>query len=435
MKSTVNAKYHFRLKPSGLLMIRISYRCKDVFDRYRQLYMSTGINIGKHDFSPKTGLKQSAQLSDKKKLTTFMDNIIDKLEKLQREFVLDFVEPQELKTRFLTDDFTSDADKRVSLSGYITLWVQDQEKLTLNRLDDETLGIYNALADKIKDYGDIMIGRLTEEWIQGFMNHLGKTLRKNTVIKYWRKVKKICRMLKVALTDKEFSKKMVEEKTAKVYFSFEELQHIEKFKLKKPCERLERIRANFIFQAFTGMRYSDFIQQAEIQTINGKKYIIIDTGSEKTGEPIAIPVFAPVERMLKSGYLGKEISNQKYNDYLKEVIGEIYPDKTISVKYTLNGKEEKEVLYVKDKVGTHAGRRSFATNFTHLGIIPKKFIMEIVGIKKEVTFDNYIASPKVVNAEQMVNILQREQAKNPNIAYLLNDEQSSKGRKKKKKTS
>ncbi|MBK8363219.1 MAG: hypothetical protein IPL24_05885 [Bacteroidetes bacterium] len=92
---------------------------------------------------------------------------------------------------------------------------------------------------------------------------------------------------------------MVEEKTAKVYFSFEELQHIENFKFKNSSERLERVRANFIFQAYTGMRYSDFIQQAEIQSINGKKYIIIDSGSEKTDEPIAIPVFAPVERIFK----------------------------------------------------------------------------------------------------------------------------------------
>ncbi|MBK8363220.1 MAG: hypothetical protein IPL24_05890 [Bacteroidetes bacterium] len=59
--------------------------------------------------------------------------------------------------------------------------------------------------------------------------------------------------------------------------------------------------------------------------------------------------------------------------------------------------------------------------------------MEIVGIRKEVTFDNYIASPKVVNAEQMVNILQREQERNPNIAYLLNDEMSGTNKKNKKK--
>ncbi len=432
MRSTVNAKYHFRLKPSGLLMIRVSYRCKDVLDRYKQLYMSTGINTGKAHFSSKTGLKQSAMLHDKKKLSAFMDKLFEKLENLQREYVLDFVEPKELKERFLTDDFSSESDKRVSLSGYISLWVEDQKKLTINRLDDETLSIYNALAAKIKEYGDIMIGRLTEGWVHGFMNHLGKTLKKNTVIKYWRKMKKICRMLKIKLDDQDFTKKMVEEKTAKVYFSFEELQHIENFKFKNSSERLERVRANFIFQAFTGMRYSDFIQQAEVQSINGKKYIIIDSGSEKTDEPIAIPVFAPVERILKGGYLGKEISNQKYNDYLKEIIGEIYPDKTITIKYTLNGKERKETLFVKDKVGTHSGRRSFATNFTHLGIIPKKFIMEIVGIRKEVTFDNYIASPKVVNAEQMVNILQREQERNPNIAYLLNDEMSGTNKKNKK---
>ncbi|MBL0258098.1 MAG: hypothetical protein IPQ03_11500 [Bacteroidetes bacterium] len=195
---------------------------------------------------------------------------------------------------------------------------------------------------------------------------------------------------------------MVEEKTAKVYFSFEELQHIENFKFKNSSERLERVRANFIFQAYTGMRYSDFIQQAEIQSINGKKYIIIDSGSEKDRRADCYSGLCTGRANLKRRISRKEISNQKYNDYLKEIIGEIYPDKTITIKYTLNGKEKKETLFVKDKVGTHSGRRSFATNFTHLGIILKKFIMEIVGIKKEVTFDNYIASPKVVNAEQMV---------------------------------
>ncbi|MBK8363218.1 MAG: hypothetical protein IPL24_05880 [Bacteroidetes bacterium] len=89
--------------------------------------MSTGINTGKAHFSSKTGLKQSAMLHDKKKLTAFMDKLFEKLEKLQREYVLDFVEPKELKERFLTDDFSFESDKRVSLSGYISLWVEDQK--------------------------------------------------------------------------------------------------------------------------------------------------------------------------------------------------------------------------------------------------------------------------------------------------------------------
>ena len=37
--------------------------------------------------------------------------IRDRLEKLQREYVLDFVEPKELKERFLTDDFSFESDK------------------------------------------------------------------------------------------------------------------------------------------------------------------------------------------------------------------------------------------------------------------------------------------------------------------------------------
>jgi site-specific recombinase XerD len=83
-------------------------------------------------------------------------------------------------------------------------------------------------------------------------------------------------------------------------------------------EKLEKVKDLFTFQMFTGMAYVDLAGfcRAEISETDG--YKVIRSSRTKTDESF-ISLFLPeAERIAeKYGYSLPELSNQKYNDYLK----------------------------------------------------------------------------------------------------------------------
>jgi len=98
--------------------------------------------------------------------------------------------------------------------------------------------------------------------------------------------------------------------------------------------------------------------------------------------------------------LPTQISNQKFNVYLKEIGLLAGIDETITVtKMKASGKEEK--IYKKyERITTHCARRSFATNLFLQGF-PSLNIMKITGHKTERAFLRYIK----VNEEQAAELL------------------------------
>ncbi len=170
--------------------------------------------------------------------------------------------------------------------------------------------------------------------------------------------------------------------------------------------RLDRVRDLFLIGCHTGLRFSDFtnIRPENLKTVNGREVISIVT--QKTGQKVTIPVKNVVRSILAKygGHLPGAISNQKMNDYLKE-LGEMASLAEPVLMSRFQGRRREDFSRKKfELITTHTARRSFATNAFKAGV-PAKLIMQITGHKTEREFYKYIK----LNSEEQAVLL----AENP----------------------
>ncbi|WP_423130635.1 site-specific integrase [Gaoshiqia sp. Z1-71] len=152
-------------------------------------------------------------------------------------------------------------------------------------------------------------------------------------------------------------------------------------------KRLDRIRDLFLVGAWTGCRFSDFSTIGPDQITNGFLYV----QQAKTGAKVVIPLHPVVKAILQkyNGILPDAPSNQKFNDYIKEV-GELAGINTPTAKrLTRGGKRITQSFPKWELISSHTARRSFATNLYKSGF-PSISIMQITGHTTEKAFLKYI---------------------------------------------
>lgn len=177
------------------------------------------------------------------------------------------------------------------------------------------------------------------------------------------------------------------EDTENIYLSESELKEIEDLDLSNN-QRLDNVRDLFLIGAFTGLRFSDWTQITSDKINNG----FIEITQNKTSDSVVIPLHPVVNRILNKydGVLPKLITNQKFNDYLKE-ISVLIPSLHKPFEYSRTQGGTK-VFFTEEKwmkVSTHTARRSFATN-EFLAETPTFIIMGITGHRTEKSFYKYI---------------------------------------------
>ena len=187
------------------------------------------------------------------------------------------------------------------------------------------------------------------------------------------------------------------EKTETIYLSFEEIDKIEAAKIDKPY--LINTRDWLIISCFTGQRISDFMRfNKEMIRVEDSK-TLLEFDQQKTGKTMTIPLHSKVMLILEkyNGDFPKRISDQKYNDYLKEVCKIAKLHQKVKGKKQMNISKDPlerkvrrvEGMYPKyELVTSHIGRRSFATN--HYGKIPTSYLIYVTGHSSEEMFLNYI---------------------------------------------
>jgi|YelNatPaOPRAMG01_1025707.scaffolds.fasta_scaffold18948_8 integrase len=161
-----------------------------------------------------------------------------------------------------------------------------------------------------------------------------------------------------------------------IYLTEPELMKLYNLQLKD--ERLQRVRDIFVFQCFTGVRYSD-IQNISREDIKGSTW---NVRTQKTHQIIEIPLNSYALSILAKYSEYPQplpvISNQKMNDYLKELCELAGIDDVVkTVKY--KGSDRIEKTYKKfEVVGTHTARRTFVSLSLQKGMKPEN-IMAITG--------------------------------------------------------
>jgi integrase len=150
------------------------------------------------------------------------------------------------------------------------------------------------------------------------------------------------------------------------------------YEMKIDNERLDRVRDLFVFQCFTGVRYSD-IQNLSREDIFGPTWKL---RTQKTRQTLEIPLNSFAISILDKHKEFEDplpvISNQKQNKYIKElckIAGIDEKVKTIRFK----GKDRIENINQKyEIVGTHTARRTFISLSIKKGMKPE-VIMAITG--------------------------------------------------------
>jgi integrase len=184
---------------------------------------------------------------------------------------------------------------------------------------------------------------------------------------------------------KSFTVKQTE--SPAIYLSRKEIGQIMETEMKEA--HLDKVRDLFIIGCETGVRFSDLSEIKPENLINGGSMFRIN--SQKTGQDVFIPYTPATRRIFEKygGRLPRMISNQKFNEYLKEICRRAGINEKVNMSKRQNGLRTSTYTEKYKLVTSHTARRSFATNAYKAGVPPSD-IMKITGHKTEAAFLKYI---------------------------------------------
>lgn len=215
-----------------------------------------------------------------------------------------------------------------------------------------------------------------------------------------------------AFTTNYFTK--LSEETDSIYLNPVELAALYRLDL-SGFKRLEAVRDLFLIGCYTGQRYGDWDKIRPEHIKNG----LFDFTQQKTGNRVLLPVH-PIVRQIFEKYDGKlprPLSNQKLNDYLKEVCSMVPELQVMESKTFTKGGKELTVNYHKWQLcSTHTARRSFATNEYEAGT-PTITIKALTGHKTEAAFLKYIRLTPEEHARKVMKLWD-ERLNNPKLRVV-----------------
>lgn len=167
-----------------------------------------------------------------------------------------------------------------------------------------------------------------------------------------------------------------------IFLTQSELQTLKEYELPQGKNYLEKVRDVFIFLCYSGIRYSDAynLKRSDIKS----DYFEITT--IKTGDSLKIELNKNSKNILdkyKDIPFQDEralpvISNQKMNEYIKELAKLAEIDEPIRLTHYKGNERIDEVIPKYDLLGTHCGRRTFICTALSLGI-PVNIVMKWTG--------------------------------------------------------
>ena len=271
---------------------------------------------------------------------------------------------------------------------------------------------YSALKTRLKEFQEnISLREADNTLLTNFAHYMHSVveLRNATINK---RIKELTRVLKWSITKGhveafEFTTSQTKLKTTSktvIYLTWEELMHLKKLEIPARKQYLERVRDVFLFLCFTGLRYSDVsnLRKSDIKPNH------IEVTTIKTGDSLKIELNdysrAIVEKY-KNEIFDNNLafpisSNQKMNDYLKELGKLAELNESIRETYYIGNKREDVVAPKYTLLSTHAGRRSFICNALILGI-PANIVMKWTGHSDYKAMQPYIDIADKAKAEAM----------------------------------
>jgi len=302
-----------------------------------------------------------------------------------------------------TDDVFFVFDKFVSSVG------------TQNQWTNATRQKFNALKNHLTVFEPMLkFSKLDEDTLQRFVTYLSRTqkMRNTTVAKQLGFLRWFLRWssqhgfysgtlhetFRPKLKGANFELKEV------VFLTLDELQTVETHVFSADKAHLERARDVFVFCCYTGLRFSDAakLKRSDIHD----DYISVVT--KKTSDRLRIELNMHSRAILdkyRDAELPNEralpaISNQKTNDYLKEIGKECELNDIVRDVYFIGNERIEETHPKHEVLSTHCARRTFVVTALQLGV-PAEVITRWTGHSDLKAMKPYIAIVDELKAKNM----------------------------------
>lgn len=267
-----------------------------------------------------------------------------------------------------------------TLKHYINMFTAEMGKL--NQWTQATHKKFKTLSNHFENFdSDLQLEQINEAVLTNYMMYLIRTIkmRNSSVKKHISILKWFLRWAntKGYLKDTsfmDFKPKLKSVPNKLVFLDWQELMTVYNIKLPEGKEYLERVRDVFCFCCFTSLRYSDVANLKRSNVFND----FISITMVKTSENVTIDLNDYSKAILKkyenhnleNNSVLPVISNQRMNEYLKE-LGEICGlNESIQISYYIGSQRFDEVYKKYQLLTTHTGRRTFICASLMLGIQP-----------------------------------------------------------------
>ena len=290
-----------------------------------------------------------------------------------------------------------------------------------NWASDSTRKHFVTLKNHLKQFEeendvDITFDSIDEKFIDDFVDFLENTreMRNSTIAKTYKQLKWFLRWAvnKEYTTNTKFerykpsvckARKSNHENKFIVFLNDEELKKVKEFDFSNN-ERLDRVRDIFVFCCYSGLRYSD----VEHLTKNNIYDDMIHITTIKTNDAIDIDLNDTTRSILakykdcefKGNKALPVISNQKMNDFLKEMAMVCEIDQPLTKIYYAGTKRMEDTRPKYKWMGTHTGRKTFIVRGLSKGIAPN-VIMKWTGHSDYQAMLPYIDITKEARAAAM----------------------------------
>lgn len=259
--------------------------------------------------------------------------------------------------------FGNENKKTYSVLSVFENYIAEMKKRNILKSQQSNIIKYNSCCNHLRNFlktemkiNDVSFNRINEQLIDNFEFYL-KTKGGNGHNSSMKLLQIFRKIYKIGLNNRWTSRNAFADK--KITFKDTEIEvlnetEIDLLKNYEPTKTyLQKTKELFLFSIYSGQAYIDLqhIQFKHIEIITSSGNYIIRKKRVKTGIEYMVPLFGPLESLLNKWhdnwqslvpdtFICPKISNQKYNDYLKELMALVGIDK---------------------RVTTHIGRHTFAT--------------------------------------------------------------------------
>jgi integrase len=208
------------------------------------------------------------------------------------------------------------------------------------------------------------------------------------------------RQLHQNLTFKKF--KVTQREVETISLTEAELQMLYDKDLSKH-PKLARVRDVFCFACYTGQRYSD-LEMLKRSDIKGNMWLLRQKKTDSINKvPLVPQALAILERYKEDVYPLPVLSNQKMNDYLKELGEKVNLDEATTITSRRGGEHLVETKPKYDFITMHTARRTFITLSLEKGMRPE-IVMKVSGHINYQTFKKYIKITDRIKEQEMLAV-------------------------------